>query len=83
MVRHAEIKPECFYDQDAIRGILGVTAKAIGNACRSGKLRFSERAGRRFFRGAWVIAWLEGDEAKEPDIVATSKTVGMLNAGGV
>jgi hypothetical protein len=63
MVQHAEIKPECFYDQDALRRLLGLSNKAIGNACRSGKLKFSEQAGRRFFRGAWVIAWLEGDSA--------------------
>ncbi len=34
MVKHAENKADCFYDQDAIRGLLGVTAKAIGVACR-------------------------------------------------
>ena len=60
MVKHAEIKPDCFYDQDAVRGLLGLTAKAIGIACRDRQLRFTERAGRRFFRGQWVIDWLEG-----------------------
>lgn len=61
MVQHAEIRPECYYDVDAVRRILGLSVKAIGNACRSGALRFSERGGRRFFRGSWLIAWLEGE----------------------
>jgi hypothetical protein len=65
MVQHAEIKPDCFYDQDAVRRLLGLSVKAIGNACRAGQLRYSERAGRRFFRGSWVIAWLEGDAVEK------------------
>ncbi|MCA9158719.1 MAG: helix-turn-helix domain-containing protein [Planctomycetales bacterium] len=65
MVQHVEIKSECYYDVDAVRRILGLSAKAIGNACRANELRFSERGGRRFFRGAWLISWLE-DEITAP-----------------
>lgn len=65
MVQHAEIKPDSFYDQDALRRLLGLSVKAIGTACRSGSLRCSERAGRRFFRGSWVIEWLEGSPVSE------------------
>ncbi len=64
MVQHTEIKPDAFYDQDALRRLLGLSVKAIGNACRSGQLRTTERAGRRFFRGSWIIAWLEGSETQ-------------------
>lgn len=66
----AEIDPDSFYDQAAVRRLLGgLSVKAIGNACRSGELRVTERAGRRFFRGAWIIAWLEGDDASKGDEV--------------
>jgi hypothetical protein len=62
MIQHAEIKPDAFYDQDAVRRLLGLSARAIGSACRSGQLRVTERGGRRFFRGSWLIAWLGGSE---------------------
>lgn len=67
----ADIKPESFYDQDSLGEILGVSIKAIGIACRRKELRFTERAGRRFFRGQWIIDWLEGSKHEARPIEAS------------
>ncbi len=58
MVCEVSFRPDAYYDQAAICRMLRITPKAIGNACRSGQLRFSERAGNRFFRGEWLNDWL-------------------------
>lgn len=63
MVKGEEIKPDGYYDQSAVEKLLGISKRAIGCACKSGALRVSERGGRRFFRGDWLIAWLEGDNS--------------------
>jgi hypothetical protein len=55
----AEIKPDTYYDQDAVRRMLGLSPRTLGIACRSGQLRSIRRGGVRFFRGTWLIAWLE------------------------
>ncbi len=70
MVQHTEIKSDCYYDVDAVRRLLGLSVKAIGTACRSGELRSSERCGRRFFRGSWLIDWL--DNANEKPVMQPS-----------
>lgn len=59
---HAEINPSNFYDQDAVKRLLGLSNRAIISACRSGKLKVSVQAGTRFFRGQWLIDWLEGNQ---------------------
>lgn len=56
-------EPEHVYTQAQVQSLLRISAHAIGKACRSGELRFSDRAGKRFFRGEWVDAWLDGAPA--------------------
>ncbi len=58
MVHEVSFRADAYYDQDAICRSLRITPKAVGNACRAGQLRFTERAGNRFFLGAWVNDWL-------------------------
>ena len=66
------LEPNGFYDTDAVATICELSIRAIGDACRSGELRHTERAGRRFFKGQWLIEWLEGSSTVEaPSIVAT------------
>ncbi len=60
MTRPATINCEAYYSQEQVKEILGLSNRAIGNACRSSELRCTERAGRRFFRGSWLIDWLDG-----------------------
>lgn len=61
MSHGAVIDPNAFYDQEKLRVLLDLSNRAIGDACRSKRLRFTQQAGRRFFRGSWIIAWLEGE----------------------
>jgi len=61
-VSPATIDSDAFYNQEQVKRLLGLSIKSIGNACRAGELRSTERAGRRFFRGSWLIDWLEGTQ---------------------
>lgn len=67
MVANIRIEPNSFFDDSAVKKILGLSSTAIGRACNSGELRFTERAGRRWFRGQWLIDWLDpSKDADEP-----------------
>ncbi len=65
MVANVVINPEGFYDQEALGKLLGLKPVRITKAINAGELRSSERAGKRFIRGQWAIAWLEGSEAAQ------------------
>jgi len=71
-VSPATIERDAFYNQEQVKRLLGISIKAIGNACRAGELRSTERAGRRFVRGAWLIDWLEGKAEASSDHNAES-----------
>ena len=51
-VSPATIERDAFYNQEQVKRLLGISIKAIGNACRTGELRSTEtrptpgRAGR-------------------------------------
>ncbi len=61
----AEINSDAFYDQQTVSVLLQIPSRAIGNACRAGELRFTEKARRKYFRGSWIIAWLESSNEHE------------------
>jgi hypothetical protein len=65
MVCEVSFRADAYYDQAAVCRLLRVTPKAIGTACRSGQLRFAERAGNRFFRGEWLNDWLSPEPNPE------------------
>lgn len=56
------IEPEGFYDTDSVATICDLSIRSINDACRNKELRHTKRAGRLFFRGSWLIEWLEGQE---------------------
>lgn len=58
MVCEVSFKADAYYDQAAVCRMLRISPTAIGTACNSGELKFSKRAGTRFFRGEWVTDWL-------------------------
>ncbi len=66
MVKHAELKARLLLRQDAIRGLLGVTAKAIGVACRDKKLRFSETRRQAVLSWSMVYRLAEGNQPQQP-----------------
>jgi hypothetical protein len=59
MTKPVLIEPEALYDDGALRQALGVTVAALAAARRSGVLRFSRQGKRTFYKGAWVLAWIE------------------------
>ncbi len=54
------IEPQAFYTQEQVKSLTGLSIRAIGDACRAKQIRSTERAGKRFFRGLWIIEWLDG-----------------------
>lgn len=61
------IDPEALYDDGALRQALGLTSAAMTAARRSGALRFTRKGKRTFYRGAWILAWLESDAMPRPE----------------
>lgn len=55
----AEINPDVIYDDIALCELLGVKKPRLTRAANEGLLRSSQRLGKRFFRGAWVIQYLD------------------------
>ena len=68
MVANAEINPNGYYDQEAVGELLSIPLVRITKAIKANELRHSKRAGKAFFRGQWLIDWLDGkskDKAQE------------------
>jgi len=66
------IDAEAYYDQADIRRLLRISSRALGAAIRAGELRHTEIAGRRLYRGQWLIDWLEGTAQASSDRNADS-----------
>ena len=64
MTSPATIERDAFYSQYQVKLLLRISIRSIGDACRAGELRHTQRAGQRFFRGSWLIEWLEGQEGQ-------------------
>lgn len=69
------IEPDGYYDTDAVATICEISVRSIGDACRTQQLRFSERAGKRFFRGSWIIEWLEGQGHQLEPVASNHETL--------
>jgi hypothetical protein len=54
------IEPEALYDDGALRQALGLTPAALATGRRAGALRYSRQGKRTLYKGAWVLAWIEG-----------------------
>ncbi len=65
MIKPATIDREAFYSQEQVKNELGISIRAIGDACRAGELKSTVRASKRFFRGQWLIDWLDGNHQSE------------------
>jgi hypothetical protein len=60
----ARIEPDSFYTDPDLRLILGLPGATLQRARRRGELRHTRRGKTTWHRGAWVIAWLSGNEEK-------------------
>jgi hypothetical protein len=56
-----QIRPDCFYDDEAIHAALEIPPKTLARARRSGELRFVRKGQRTLYLGRWLLAWLEAD----------------------
>ncbi len=65
MIEPVLIEPEALYDDGALRQALGLTPTTLAAARRAGKLRFTRQGKRTFYKGQWVLAWLESQTATE------------------
>jgi hypothetical protein len=59
---NCEILPENWYDGAALTYGLHVPEATLARARREGRLRFSRRGNRVFYRGSWVLDWLSGEQ---------------------
>lgn len=64
MVTNVQIDAGGYYDSEAVGKLLKMSPAAITRAVNSGQLRCSIRGGRKWYRGQWLIDWLEGKETK-------------------
>jgi len=62
------IEPTAIYFPDQVRALFRLRPHTLAREIRQRRLRVSKRAGRYFFLGAWLLAWVEGGEVKSsPD----------------
>jgi hypothetical protein len=66
MIEPILIEPESLYDDSALRQALGLTPSTLAAARRSGALRFTRHGKRTFYKGDWVLRWIEAGAAR-PD----------------
>ena len=57
------IDPDAFYDEGTARLLLGLSAAALARARSEGTLRSVKRGLRTFYKGLWILDWLEGPSA--------------------
>ncbi len=62
MVTAVKIDPDAYYDDGGVQKILHISRTQLTRFCTGG-LRSTTRGARRYFRGQWLIDWLEGSEA--------------------
>ena len=56
------IEPTAVYDEDFIIKWFNVGMDDVHHEIDEGRLKCRTIAGRRFFRGAWILEWLGMDE---------------------
>ena len=52
------LDPEAFYDDPALRVLLGLPSATLARARRGSELRYVRRGRRTYYRGDWVLEWL-------------------------
>ena len=66
-----QFEPEAFYGEYTLLINRQFTSEALRKARKSGALRCSEPArGKRFYKGAWLLAWLEASAAPAETVPA-------------
>ncbi len=66
MIEPVVIEPDALYDDGALRQALGLTPAALADARRGGTLRHTRKGRRTFYKGEWILTWLESGAAPSP-----------------
>lgn len=53
------IEPERYYTEDSLRVLFDLESETIREACEAGELRFRDLGGRMYFKGTWLVEWLD------------------------
>jgi hypothetical protein len=61
MIEAVRIEPESLYDDGALRQVLGLTPTTLASARRDGTLRYTRKGKRMFYKGEWILAWMESE----------------------
>jgi hypothetical protein len=60
------IRRNALYDLSQARAFLGLARGTLSREMKLGRLRFSVRAGKRYFLGEWLLQWIQGGEVRKP-----------------
>ena len=63
MLEPIRIEPDAFYDDGSLYQAIEVSPASLASARTSGLLRFTRTGRRTFYKGSWVLAWLEATAA--------------------
>jgi hypothetical protein len=66
MIEPVLIEPDALYDDGTLCLAIGLTHATLARARRSGALQFTRQGKRTFYKGAWVLAWLESEATPSP-----------------
>jgi hypothetical protein len=74
------IDPEAFYDEGLLRETLGLSGYFLREPIVSGSLKSCLLGHKRFFKGSWILAWLdsEGDRTKASQEDIWARHLAML-----
>jgi hypothetical protein len=64
MIEPVLIEPDALYDDGALRQALGLTPASLAIGRRAGTLRYIRQGRRTFYKGAWILDWLESATTK-------------------
>lgn len=63
MIEPVKIEPDALYDDGALRQSIGLTPATLAAARRAGILRHARQGRRCFYKGEWILAWLDSESA--------------------
>jgi hypothetical protein len=61
MANTLHIDPDTIYTEGAVSLALDIPLATLARARRERRLRFTRQGRRVLIRGAWLLAWIEGD----------------------
>ncbi len=54
-----QIDPNAIYKSEDVKAILKIGPMTLGNACKSGRLKYAQQGKQRFFRGQWLLDYVD------------------------